>query len=101
MAIETTGGSAARTARMDGVGEPGMLSAVLRREREARVPWAHFYHLQRLADGGLLAAGLAHDVGNLLSAISGWCQIAGSAPDAAGRAQAAARAGELATRTAA
>jgi signal transduction histidine kinase len=34
------------------------------------------FHLQRLAQAGLLAGGLAHDARNLLAAISGTCQLA-------------------------
>ena len=100
MALESIGTSMTRTTRDDLLGPSDALPDAPR-EREAHLSWSHLYHLQRLAEGGLLAAGLAHDVGNLLSAISGWCQIAGSARDPAGRAEAAARAGELATRTAA
>jgi signal transduction histidine kinase len=99
MAIEST--STGRTTRDEPVGAPEVVPSALLREREARLSWPDLYHLQRLAEGGLLAAGLAHDVGNLLSAISGWCQIAGTALDPAHRAAAAARAGDLATRTAA
>ena len=48
--------------------------ATLEREREEL--WAWIFHLERLAQAGLMAGGLAHDTRNLLAGISGFCQVA-------------------------
>ena len=45
-------------------------------ERERRDLWSWVFHLERLAQSGLMAGGLAHDTRNLLAAVSGHCQLA-------------------------
>jgi signal transduction histidine kinase len=45
-------------------------------ERERDELQAQTFHLERLAQAGLMAGGLAHDTRNLLTGISGYCQLA-------------------------
>ena len=47
-----------------------------RLERERDELRAQVFHLERLAQAGVVAGGLAHDARNLLTAISGTCQLA-------------------------
>lgn len=51
-------------------------------ERERRELWLWVEHLERLAEGGLHARGLAHDLGNALTAILTSSELAGMRPDA-------------------
>jgi signal transduction histidine kinase len=55
------------------LGLEGRLEAL---ERERRDLWGWVFHLERLAQSGLMAGGLAHDTRNLLAAVSGHCQLA-------------------------
>lgn len=55
------------------LGLEGRLEAL---ERERRDLWSWVFHLERLAQSGLMAGGLAHDTRNLLAAVSGHCQLA-------------------------
>jgi signal transduction histidine kinase len=60
---------------------PGTLTALApsprpSAEREREELRAQVFHLERLAQAGVLAGGLAHDTRNLLAAISGTCQLA-------------------------
>ena len=59
----------------DGVGaSPAERLEALERERDEL--WRWVFHLERLAQAGLMAGGLAHDTRNLLTGISGFCQVA-------------------------
>jgi signal transduction histidine kinase len=53
---------------------PAARIAALEHEREEL--WTWIFHLERLSQAGLMAGGLAHDTRNLLTGISGLCQIA-------------------------
>ena len=46
----------------------------LERERAELLEWV--FHLERLGQAGLMASGLVHDAQNMLTAISGTCQLA-------------------------
>lgn len=72
--------------------------AVLEREREDL--WTWIFHLERLSQAGLMAGGLAHDTRNLLTGISGLCQLALVDEDADGHKATLARANDLALQAA-
>jgi signal transduction histidine kinase len=55
------------------LGLEGRLEAL---ERERQDLWSRVFHLERLAQAGLMAGGLVHDTRNLLAALSGHCQLA-------------------------
>ena len=72
--------------------------AALEREREEL--WTWVFHLERLSQAGLMAGGLAHDTRNLLTGISGLCQLALVEDDPEGHRPTLSRANDLAMQAA-